>query len=183
MFQRPSKSIPLTPGLQALLHTPLVYRLTALDALLPGLFVGALAALLGRDWLAQGDQKLSTLLLLVSFLVLVLSLNRFAWLLSGRGRVLPSRVRFAIDRLLSAGQLEIIPWAARAALPLDEVTIALDRYMADEYHLGYLDREKMCLVITDQPVVNRRCPSCSAVLSDTMVVDKVCGLCGTMFYI
>ena len=183
MFRRSTESVPLSPALRALLFRPLVYRLTALDVLMPGLCAAALAVLLGRDWLARGDQRAATAVLLISFFVLVVCLNRAAWLLSGRGRIHPRRLRFAIDRLLSAGQLEILPWAASAALPLDEVLAELDRYMADEYHLGYLDTERMLLVLSDQPVVSRRCPVCGAILSDTMVVEKVCGLCGTMLYI
>ncbi|HOG65748.1 MAG TPA: hypothetical protein PLD82_09970 [Spirochaetota bacterium] len=182
MFRRVNEQLPLTPGLRAMLYRPLVYRLTTPDLLLPGAFIASIGMLLTRNWLAGGDQKVAMALLLVSFFVLVLSLNRAAWLLSGRGGINQRRMRFAIDRLLAGGELEILPWAAAAALPLDEVLAELDRYMAEEYHLGYLDTERMRMVLSDQPVVNRRCPVCGAILSDTMVVEKVCGLCGTMLY-
>ena len=55
--------------------------------------------------------------------------------------------------------------------------------MAEEYRLGYLNREEMVIVLSDQPVTGKCCPACGAILSDTMVMEKVCGLCGSIYYI
>jgi len=177
MFRRDSD---LPPRLRSLLYRPIFYRVRALDLFLPAIaFVSGLGFAL-RGHLLAGDTRI---LMLVFFAALALTINRAAWLLAGRGRLLPKRIRYALTLLLAEPSLELLPFCLRARIPWEVCARELDRVMTDTYSLGYLNYEKMEIVVTGSPIADKRCPVCGVILSDSMVVERVCGLCGTAFYI
>ena len=183
MLKRSCESVPLTPWLRSLLLTRLFYRITAFDIFLPGLVVAGISGLVLHRWLAGSSEVADRIVFLGSFFLFIAVVNRAAWLLSGRGRVLAQRVRYGIERLLVSGRLDVLEFCSLTRVPYAVFAEQLDRVMAEEYHLGYLDREEMVIVLSDQPVTGKCCPACGAILSDTMVMEKVCGLCGSIYYI
>ena len=180
MLRREFDFPPLTPRLRALFYKPLFYRARAFDLFLPAFVFTAGLGLFLRFYLTSGDTRY---FLLVFFFVLVFAMNRLAWLLTGRGKVLPKRIRYALTLLLSEPRLELLSFCIRARIPWELCVRELDDIMAETGRLGYLDYRKMELVLSDNPIVNKRCPVCAAILSDDMVVERICGLCGTAYYI
>jgi len=180
MRQSDSELPPLAPGLRSLFYKPIFYRARAFDLFLPALILVSGLGLLLLPHLFHGDPQT---VMIVFFVVLVLAMNRLAWLLTGRGRVLPKRLRYALTLLLMESRLEILPLCLQARIPWEICAREIDRVMTDMEYLGYLSYEKMELVITEQPVRNKRCPVCAAILSDSVVIQRVCGLCGAVYYI
>ena len=170
---------PLSPGLRSLFYKPIFYRARAFDLFLPALILISTLGIFLRAYLINGDTHLG---MVVFFTVLMLSMNRLVWLLSGRGRLLSKRLQSALGFLLTESRLEIVPFCLHARIPWEECAREIDHVMTDMEYLGYLNYEKMELVITDQPVLNKRCPVCGAVLADNVVTERVCGICGTVYY-
>jgi hypothetical protein len=180
MLQKKSELQPLTPGLRSLFYKPIFYRAWAFDLFLPALILISGLGLLLRFYLVVGDPKTA---MLIFFIVLVLAMNRLAWLLTGRGRVLPNRLRSALALLLTESRLELLPFCLHARIPWEACAREIDFVMADMGYRGYLNYEKMELIITEHPVVNKRCPVCAAILSGDTVVERACGICGAVYYI
>jgi len=184
--------------LHRLFYKPIFYRARSIDIFLPAFFCVSALGLLYRSLLAKQDALPVTL---VFFLLLVLVMNRVAWLVSGRGKILPERIYAALSILLPASRapeytardpqdaepgefrFALVSFCVRAQIPWGECVRALDRVMADTGLLGYLNYRTMELVLTGQPIARKRCAVCGAILSDSMVVERACGICGTYYYI
>ncbi|MDR2734615.1 MAG: hypothetical protein LBC99_08265 [Spirochaetota bacterium] len=175
--------------LHRLFYKPIFYRARSLDIFLPTLFGVSVLGILYRALLAKQDVLPVTL---AFSLLLILVMNRFAWLLSGRGKILPARIRTALSILLTDApahhpqgefRFSLISFCVRARIPWGECIRALDRVMADTGLTGYLHYGTLELVRTDQPLANKRCAVCDTILADSMVVERSCGVCGTWYYI
>lgn len=177
---------PLTAALnawqRALLASPLFYRLKGIDFLLPGLFLSGLVTFLAHRGLAV-EPRFRQLAFLLGFLVFVAVMNRCAWLASGRGAVHEKRLDWAVRALLADGKIDAGAFCLRARVPFPLFLRALERAMAEEYTLGYLDVKNLVLVVADRPTDKGKCPACGGSLSEHMVIEKACGFCGTVFYL
>jgi len=175
------------PGrLHRLFYAPIFYRARSFDIFLPALFCVSVLGLLYRSVLAKHGVMPVTIVFLA---LLALAMNRFAWLLSGRGKILPERVYAALAVLLAEPRapaefrFALVSYCARARIPWGECARALDRVMADAGLTGYLNYKTLELVLAEQPIARKRCAVCDAVLSDSMIVERACGACGTYYYI
>lgn len=123
------------------------------------------------------------LVLLGGFGLIIAGLNRGAFLLAGRGTVKLRRVQQVLELLSREGRLELIPFCLRTRIPFSTVCAAMDRMMAENFYLGYLDRRRMELVLSDQPLAGELCPVCDEPFSGLSREEKRCSRCGTVFYL
>ena len=161
---------------------PLFYRLRGVDVFLAGYLTGALLLFLFRANLGLSG-KADRLVLLNSFLVLVLCLNRAAYLLSGRGKVVVSRLNRVLRSLLEGGSLDLGEFACRTGIPLTLLRIEADRVMANGFLLGYLSKPDLRIVVDDNPLKNEMCPGCGRSVSVEDRTARICSGCGSAFYI
>lgn len=171
----------LTDWQRSILHWPMLYRLRWHDYFLPAFFLAGMVMLGGSRLFALSGVN-ARLLLLAGFAVVIISLNRSAFLLAGRGTVKLRRVTQVLELLTREGRLELIPFCLKTRIPYSTVCAALDRMMAENFYLGYLNRRKLELVITDEPDPSGTCPVCEIPLSQKSRREQRCSGCGTVFY-
>lgn len=167
---------------RTVLQWPVLYRLGTMDFLLPGLFLAALIGFFFRTTLTV-DPGTRRILFWTSFAVMILAMNRIAFLFAGRGKVRTRRLAWALELLSRSGSLEVLPFCLATGIDFPTFCAALDEMMAEHYLLGYLDLAALKLVITDEPLKNSRCPACGSLLTDAMVAENACGFCRAVFYL
>lgn len=157
---------------------PLFYRLRALDLFAAGIALAGLLFVLFHRSIALAPGQ-SRVLLLAGFLSLILAGNRFAWLLSGRGKIVAARVARTLSLLLDSGRIDLREFALQSRIPFSLIRQELDRLMAGRFLLGYLDRRELVIVVDDDPLAGGACPGCGAPFS---AGNRICPGCGTVVY-
>ena len=175
------------PGPRAILDTkcsswPLFYRLKGIDLFLAGYLAGALLLFLFRGRLGPAG-RVNRLMLLNSFLVLVLCLNRAAYLFAGRGQVVSERLNRVLRSLLASGSLDLREFSCRTAIPLSLLRVEVDRVMANNFLLGYFSKPELRIVVDDNPLKEGICPGCGCAVSAEDRSGRICSGCGSVFYI
>jgi len=181
MLKRETKQ-PLNSWQEKMIMRPVFYRLKFFDFLLPGFILMALVV-----FIFKGDFTFSECcprnFFLGSFILILVIINRGAFLISGRGRVVNSRVVNVVGLLLSDEPFSLVPFALQTRIELPLLLRSIEEIMANRFYQGFLDIDTLVLTVVDNPLENKTCPTCSFPLPETIITDKVCAECGTIFYI
>lgn len=161
---------------------PLFYRLRGVDLFLAGYLLAGLLLFLFRGRLLLSLQ-LDRLVMFNSFIVVVLCLNRAAFLLAGRGAVSLRRLNKVLKFLLESGSIDLKEFSCRTRIRLTLLRVEIDRLMAEGFLLGYFDRTELKIVVDDNPLKGGFCPVCGHRFLEVEKGGRICRSCGTAVYV
>ncbi len=158
------------------------YRLKFFDFLLSGFFMMAVVL-----FVFKGDFPFSACcprnFFLGSFILILVIINRAAFLISGRGVVVKSRVVDAMGVLLGGEGFSLAKFSLKTGIDVQLLLCSVEEVMAKRFYQGFLDVDSLVLSIVDNPLEDQICPICSMPISESIITEKVCAECGTIFYI
>ncbi|MCK4906317.1 MAG: hypothetical protein KAR07_08625 [Spirochaetes bacterium] len=164
------------------LNWSLLYRLKKIDFFLFGIFISAISAFIFRENFNMNSADLSKFSVAV-LVFMVIPINRFAYILSGRGSISRKRLIQAVGLLSSMGDISIMPFCLKTGIPFHVFSSAFEESLAESYNLGYINVRDYKAVVIDNPLEKGQCPVCKAVISENMAFQKVCSFCDTVFFI